>query len=459
MTILDLRKRTTMKIKSLNIADFNQFQNFSLDLTYPAGHEKAGEPLDKVCIIGQSGTGKTSLLRFMQKMTMLIQQKAGDTYVWGLQENNLNEYGKNSYILTQIKDYKKNITAYEYQWEIIRNDIQEILQSHQTKNDYELSKFGETFAYIYFKSLFIPTELVQRFDELAVKTDYWITPPNYLDLSEINIGKFWVLYEKKIENYQKEVLQKRNQFSKLATSPTTKPKDLETEARKLREWEESLENPLKKIGDDILNKLLSNFKLRVKTDVDLDDIGFLKIENYRGVEVPNAFLSTGTKQILLTALPIYTSNLKDALIFFDEPERSLYPDIQTKIVDFYTSLAPDSQFFFATHSPLVASSFDPWEIVELKFNEDGTVYQDIYYKGERHVDNYNVFPKRLDYSSILTKVFDLPETDRPEKIETLMKIHLLEQQIKEAALQSDKRELWKEYEKLADSINWKLEDA
>ncbi len=37
-----------MKIKSLHIADFNQFQNFSLDLTYPEGHEKVGEPLDKV---------------------------------------------------------------------------------------------------------------------------------------------------------------------------------------------------------------------------------------------------------------------------------------------------------------------------------------------------------------------------------------------------------------------------
>jgi hypothetical protein len=34
-------------------------------------------------------------------------------------------------------------------------------------------------------------------------------------------------------------------------------------------------------------------------------------------------------------------------------------------------MAKDSQFFFATHSPLIASSFEPWEIVELKFNEKG----------------------------------------------------------------------------------------
>jgi ABC-type lipoprotein export system ATPase subunit len=36
-------------------------------LTYPEGHEKAGQPLDKVCFIGQSGTGKTSLLKIISK--------------------------------------------------------------------------------------------------------------------------------------------------------------------------------------------------------------------------------------------------------------------------------------------------------------------------------------------------------------------------------------------------------
>jgi hypothetical protein len=51
-----------MFVKSLKITDHHQFKDFELDLTYPKGHEKAGEPLDKVCIIGQSGTGKTTLL-------------------------------------------------------------------------------------------------------------------------------------------------------------------------------------------------------------------------------------------------------------------------------------------------------------------------------------------------------------------------------------------------------------
>lgn len=54
-----------MKISEIEIKDFHQFKDFSIDLTYPKGHAKEGQPLDKVCFIGQSGTGKTTLLELI----------------------------------------------------------------------------------------------------------------------------------------------------------------------------------------------------------------------------------------------------------------------------------------------------------------------------------------------------------------------------------------------------------
>jgi len=57
-----------MKISKIEVFDYNQFQNFTIDLTYPKGHAKEGLPLDKVCFIGQSGTGKTTLLNIIKEL-------------------------------------------------------------------------------------------------------------------------------------------------------------------------------------------------------------------------------------------------------------------------------------------------------------------------------------------------------------------------------------------------------
>ncbi len=55
-----------MKVARIELKNFNQFKDVTLDLTYPKGHKKAGKPLDKICFIGQSGAGKTSLLRVIK---------------------------------------------------------------------------------------------------------------------------------------------------------------------------------------------------------------------------------------------------------------------------------------------------------------------------------------------------------------------------------------------------------
>ena len=55
-----------MKLKSLHIDSYRHLENLDFDFTYPEGHEKAGKPLEKICIIGQSATGKTSLLELIR---------------------------------------------------------------------------------------------------------------------------------------------------------------------------------------------------------------------------------------------------------------------------------------------------------------------------------------------------------------------------------------------------------
>ena len=88
---------------------------------------------------------------------------------------------------------------------------------------------------------------------------------------------------------------------------------------------------------------------------------------------------------------------------------SFYPDIQRQLVELYTTVGENNQLVVATHSPLIASSFEPWEVVELKFDKNNQIYREKYYDGDNHVDNYTVDPRMLTWTSILTDVFDIKE--------------------------------------------------
>jgi len=66
----------------------------------------------------------------------------------------------------------------------------------------------------------------------------------------------------------------------------------------------------------------------------MDDLKFIEIQSLEGTEIPYNGWSTGTKQVILTMTPLFKLNTDDSIILLDEPERSLYPDIQTEIISY-----------------------------------------------------------------------------------------------------------------------------
>ena len=110
-------------------------------------------------------------------------------------------------------------------------------------------------------------------------------------------------------------------------------------------------------------------------EVDLVNTEYsIPIKNKRTDEIiPIQDTSTGTKGLLLSFLPLFKLDTKDSIILIDEPERSLYPDMQMELMDHYQRLAPDAQFIVATHSPFIAASFEPEERFILYFNDKGKV--------------------------------------------------------------------------------------
>ncbi len=65
-----------MKITGLQTDNYRHLQNLKFDFTYPEGHAKAGQPLEKICIIGQSATGKTGLLELIKESIAQIPDSA-----------------------------------------------------------------------------------------------------------------------------------------------------------------------------------------------------------------------------------------------------------------------------------------------------------------------------------------------------------------------------------------------
>jgi len=362
-----------MKITQINIKDYNQFQNLTLDLTYPKGHEKEDQALDKICFIGQSGTGKTSLLNVLRAMltTPFLQTALSEKY----QNSKMNH-------IVITSDFKgvKSVTEIREGKNIIRD----------LKTDVTPTKFIEDFYLGKNILVCFPAEIINNINQILaeksphpssilktvaeMKQQKRAKPRTVFDFETDNVLEIWNEILQDINAYKIEELKYSQQITKALG---INAQDADRAFENYKRWKQKNPNPIEQLAQQ-LNPILNKFSLAVKTSFDfesIEDLKFIQIQSKGGTEIPYSGWSTGTKQVILTMTPLFKLNTDDSIILVDEPERSLYPDIQTEIINNYKSAAPKAQFFFATHSPIIASAFEPWEIVELKFNDQGTVYQ------------------------------------------------------------------------------------
>ena len=128
---------------------------------------------------------------------------------------------------------------------------------------------------------------------------------------------------------------------------------------------------LKEIWDRVLQQASLQF--------DPDGKGSL-ISSVTGNEISFSQLSPGMQNFLLRLGHVfcqYFSKEEQAtgFLFLDEPESGLHPELQLNLVNLYRSIlsSHQAQLFIATHSPLIATQFDPASRVVLKFNKQGHI--------------------------------------------------------------------------------------
>ncbi len=338
-----------MKIRKLSIEQFQQFRNLELDFTYPDGHQKAGQPLDKVCFLGQSGTGKTCLLHTLRSLVPYIANEE-------LNENEIELNDNKFHIETTEPEALIDKILIHFDSDIMANANMLDLKPIPEKS---MQLFNEPQVVYETKSAEKSPVLQQQIIHFA---------NNYNE-------NIWEKIFEPIKNYDESFGRASRELGQNISGENS-----EHAIKKFEDWKKENPNPRTQIAEQCLDPILDYFNL--KLDTNSTENVYFSFQNKDKQHVPPHGLSTGTKQVLLTALPIYLFDTKDSIILFDEPERSLFPDIQLKIVDYYTRLAPEAQFFFATHSPMVAAAFEPCERFILRFDEDGYVTSDSVYKGD-----------------------------------------------------------------------------
>lgn len=418
-----------MKIKKINIHSYRHLENISFDFTYPEGHKNAGKLLDKICIIGQSATGKTSILELIKDNLVNLNsvEIINETHIF--HHYSLNFRGDIEYL-------NKNETLISAEKKIIKNG--KTLPNLGGSGGGTVGKLiDDGLRLLYFSSEIISKETVNIFNQNPLSILNILADKKHSIQAKFNDPNYVYEFLQSIEediwfSLLYKILDYRKRFTQMASELINKGAigDMNKLNKQYSKWAEANENPLLSFAnffDPILRKL--------NLEIDLINTEYsIPIKSKINDEViPVSGLSTGTKGLLLSMFPLFELDTSNSIILLDEPERSLFPDMQIDLITHYQNIAPDAQFIVATHSPFIAAAFEPEERFILYFNENGKV---AIRRGESpigddpndilsqdfNVDYYNDFGKKAYkyYLELKTKVFK--ETQPEKKNELLVEL-------------------------------------
>lgn len=366
-----------MKIKNLHIEEYNGLEN--LDINF----ESEGKVLDLIVLAGINGSGKTRVLESIRYWFEMFRSKAVNVELFYEEnEREVLESLMNSEGLTEVEkeaqkdieftDCLKNIKFYNY-------DYRHNKTENQNYNSKIISRsFGK--LKIFPKIIYVPTEI--NFEEIKkaqtnLKKEY----------SFINI----------VDSYEIKDI----------------PSYIATRISKVANEEEDLTmgQVRKKVFEEI-NGIFEILELDVKlSEISKDENSMPIFTDSSGKKFGINELSSGEKQLFLRTLAIKMLEPENSIIMIDEPELSLHPKWQQKIVDVYKKIGKNNQIILATHSPHILGSVEKENIILLIKNQDGNVETRL---GKELGNSYGQTMKR-----ILEDIMGL-ETDRNPSVYELL---------------------------------------
>lgn len=379
-----------MKVCKIYIREFQQFENIELDFTYPKGHKKAGQPLDKICFIGRNGTGKSTILNLLQENLVDLYEKINpQPLIFKLQIDNDFVY--------LLKQFPQNIFLFKQEIDNDPNWKDDFFSIHVNDFHQFVSKYA---AYVYrnsgtdlirnklsFKNnsedliVYIPSEgnqnIYSQVNDVPKATlnealQLFNAFPYSHVISTDTIKDFWQILIYQVKRRENEFLEFQNTDANLDKT--------------VREVQDAFEKNNPKILDQlavIWNKILNKADLEfdsknANNPIQLND-NLKAYINIKGTKqrINYSQLSSGIRNFIFKIGHLYSlyfnRKITKGFLLIDEPENNLFPDFLYDLIETYSNIISNTQFFVSTHSPIIAAQFEPYERIILDFNDDGSV--------------------------------------------------------------------------------------
>ena len=303
-----------MKIKSLKIQNHYLFKDTEVKF-----FNENNEMLKTVVLAGINGSGKTTLLSLIYNVF--------------LSEIN----GQDSEIMLDIDNEEKELIKRTLGGKLEANEYFNVAKIDKMLfTPYEWSRDRKQIPRI----VFLPTEI--NFSNLEVKTRNYKTEGNF----------YYLIDQNKVNDVPSYLVS-------LVNSEVYKYEDL------------TIKEAIKKICDEI-NAIFDLLDLDIEMiGVNKDSNNMPLFKNKFGAEFDINSLSSGEKQLFLRAMTLKMLDINNSVILIDEPEISLHPKWQQKIVKVYEEIGENNQIIIATHSPHIVSSVKSESLKLLVKSDDG----------------------------------------------------------------------------------------
>jgi energy-coupling factor transporter ATP-binding protein EcfA2 len=395
-----------LKIRRIHLRGFQQFADTVLDFTNP----ETGEVADRVCFIGRNGTGKSTILRLLDDwlnhlpkpklrkdyaVTLVLKRAAGDVaqVIWP-------GGGRTSWRLASGQTLVGVPTREEFAAQFASLPLVELRPPDDTPDlivvqrvDVVVNQGPDIQG--------VPATTLS--DALALMRDF----PVRHEVSDAAVNEMWRLLVFLVKRRESE----RQAFELL-------PENInKTKANLIAEFDAANRPVLEGLAL-LWNRILEPAGLQfdvagATVPVQLNENLHAYIRHKgTGDRIAYSALSTGIRNFLFRTGHLYllyfNRTVERGFVLIDEPEDSLFPDFLFELSAVWEEILGKSgtQLFVATHSPIVAAQFEPWQRVVLEWDGHGHV-----------TAKHGRAPKGDDPNDVLRQDFDLPELMGPAGVQ------------------------------------------